>query len=248
VAARLARDGTPHRWNVAQDDDLFAVPRPRCAHPLERGTRSMPSEIDVIRYRGGHAQLIGYARVSTKQQNLASQLDALKKAGCCRVYCEKVSGAAARRPALAAMLDTLRPKDIVVIVALDRLGRRLSELIHTLETIRENGCHLRALRHAIDTSAPQGKVFTHFMAVIAEIERDYNRERTREGLAAAAVRGRHPGRPVLLTPAKIEQISHLRSHGHSLRAIADAVHLSEKSVRKALALREERDPRQLRML
>lgn len=201
----------------------------------------------VTKLRGGHSQLIGYARVSRREQNLDSQIDALTRAGCCRIYQEKVSGTAQHRPALVAMLDTLRKGDTVVVAALDRLGRKLSELIRTLESLREQGCHFHDLRHGINTNSQHGKLVLHLLMVLAESERELIAERTREGIASAALRGRIAGRPTVLTPAKIEQVMHLRGKGYSMRQIAVACSLGQATVRKAIDMREPSDPRQQRI-
>jgi len=203
--------------------------------------------VEVFKHRGGHSQLVGYARVSRRDQSLEVQLEALKKAGCCRVYAEKVSGAAARRPAFLAMLETLRERDVVVVHSLDRLGRRLSEVVRTLDELREQQVHVRDLRSGVDTSSQHGRMFMQLFGVFAEMERDLIRERTREGLAQAKKAGRLGGRPSVLTPAKVDQIAFLRAKGHSLRVIAAQVQVGEASVRKALELREEKDPRQMRL-
>lgn len=205
-------------------------------------------KFEVIKHRGGDAKLIGYARVSTRDQKLASQLDVLKKHGCCRVYAEHISGGAEHRAGHAAMLDTLRPGDVVVVATLDRLGRKMSELVLTLDRIRELGCHFRDLRHGVDTSSTQGKLLLHMLMVFAEAQRDLIRENTRAGLEAARERGRVPGRPTVIPAPKRDQIRHLRAQGWSLQAIADTVNVSKTSVWKALDTMEPKgDPKQLRI-
>ena len=138
---------------------------------------------------------IGYARVSTKDQELNLQLDALEAHGCKQIFQEKVSGANRERPELQKMLDTLRPKDVVVIWKLDRLARSLKDLINLVNEIEEKGAGLQSLNDPIDTTSPQGKLIFHIFASLAEFERNIISERTKAGLAAARARGRKGGRP-----------------------------------------------------
>lgn len=138
---------------------------------------------------------IGYARVSTKEQNLNLQLDALKQEGCERIFQEKISGAKADRPALKAMIKQLREGDVIVTWKLDRLGRSLRDLINLMNEIQEKGAGIKSLNDAIDTTTPQGKLTFHLFAALSEFERDIIRERTRAGLEAARARGRKGGRP-----------------------------------------------------
>jgi len=208
---------------------------------------AVPESPYLTRHRGGHSQYIGYARVSRPEQNLDSQLDALKRAGCCRVYAEKVSGAARDRPALAELCATLRKGDVVVVAALDRLGRALSELVRTLDLFRELGVHFRDLRHQLDTSSPHGRLMLNLLMVLAESERELIGERTREGLQAAKARGRIGGRPPLLTPDKRGVIHTLHGSGLSYSAIATTVGLSRASVRKALSTPQPVNPNQLKL-
>lgn len=138
---------------------------------------------------------IGYARVSTKEQNLTLQLDALKKEGCKKVFEEKISGAKADRPELRKMIDQLREGDVIVTWKLDRLGRSLRDLVNLVNEIQDKGAGLKSLNDAIDTTTPQGKLTFHLFASLAEFERDIIRERTKAGLEAARARGRKGGRP-----------------------------------------------------
>ena len=141
---------------------------------------------------------IGYARVSTQEQDLALQLDALHGAGCERVFEEKVSGAQRDRPALKAALDYMREGDTLVVWKLDRLARSLKQLIETVEAFGERGIGLRSLTEAIGTTAADGKLVFHIFAALAEFERGVIRERTLAGLQAARARGRVGGRPPAL--------------------------------------------------
>lgn len=138
---------------------------------------------------------IGYARVSTHQQDLALQVDALRGAGCERLFEEKVTGATKDRPQLNRLLDQLRPDDVVVIWKLDRLARSLKDLVYIVNEIQTRGAALQSLNDHIDTTTPHGKFTFHLFAAMAEFERDIIRERTKAGLAAARARGRVGGRP-----------------------------------------------------
>ncbi len=142
--------------------------------------------------------LVGYARVSTQDQDLSLQLDALQAAGCDKVYTEKASGAQRNRPQLQAALDYMRGKDTLVVWKLDRLARSLKQLIETVEELGERGIGLRSLTESLDTTTSGGKLVFHLFAALAEFERSVIRERTRSGLQAARRRGRLGGRPPAL--------------------------------------------------
>ena len=142
--------------------------------------------------------LIGYARVSTQEQDLALQLDALKAAGCQRTYEERASGAQRDRPELKAALGYMREGDTLVVWKLDRLARSLKQLIDTVEDLGARGIGLRSLTEAIDTTTSGGKLIFPIFAALAEFERAVIRERTLAGLAAARARGRKGGRPPAL--------------------------------------------------
>lgn len=138
---------------------------------------------------------IGYARVSTQEQELSLQLDALKEAGCDKVYQEKFSGSQKERPQLNELLDFLREHDTIVVWRLDRLGRSLRDLLGLVAQIQKKGASLVSLNDAIDTTTPQGTLVFHIFAALAEFERQLIRERTKAGLQSARARGRHGGRP-----------------------------------------------------
>jgi DNA invertase Pin-like site-specific DNA recombinase len=139
--------------------------------------------------------LIGYARVSTDEQDAALQLDALINAGCGAVFQDKASGASACRPALDDALKHLKPGDTLVAWRLDRLGRSLQHLIAIVTTLEERRVGFRSLTEAIDTNTAGGRLLFHVMGALAEFERSLIAERTRAGMAAAKARGRHVGRP-----------------------------------------------------
>jgi DNA invertase Pin-like site-specific DNA recombinase len=144
---------------------------------------------------------IGYARVSTADQSLDLQRDALLAAGCERIYAETVSGARIDRPELARALDGLRRGDALVVWKLDRLGRSLKDLVALVEAIGAKGAGLVSLSDPIDTTSAQGRLVFSIFAALAEFERSLIVERTRAGLAAARARGRMGGRPPGLSPA-----------------------------------------------
>lgn len=146
---------------------------------------------------------IGYARVSTQEQDPALQLDALAQAGCDRVFTEKASGAQRDRPQLMAALEYMREGDTLVVWKLDRLARSLRQLIETVELLEERGIGFRSLTEAIDTTSPGGKLVFHIFASLAEFERGIIRERTKAGLAAARARGKTGGRPPALLHADL---------------------------------------------
>jgi len=136
-----------------------------------------------------------YGRVSTQDQELSLQLDALEKCGCEKIFTEKASGAQRERPQLQAALDYLRPGDTLVVWKLDRLARSLRQLIDTIERLDAKGIGFRSLTEAIDTTTPGGKLVFHMFGALAEFERSIIRERTNAGLASARARGRLGGRP-----------------------------------------------------
>src|SRR5215208_172222 len=138
---------------------------------------------------------VGYARVSTKDQDLFMQTMALEEAGCEKIYEEVVSGAKAERPKLNNLIKQLRPGDVLIIWKLDRLGRSLKNLIDIVQQLIQNDIGLRSLNDPIDTTTSQGRLIFNIFASLAEFERDVIRERTQAGLNAARARGRFGGRP-----------------------------------------------------
>jgi len=159
--------------------------------------------------------LIGYARVSTDDQNLDLQRDALQQAGCERVFEDTASGAKAERVGLVALMEILRAGDTVVIWRMDRLGRSLKDLIALVERLETVGVGLRSLQEKIDTTSSGGRLVFHLFGALAEFERNLIRERTQAGLTAARARGRHGGRKKRLDPAKQKialRLYHERQH------------------------------------
>jgi DNA invertase Pin-like site-specific DNA recombinase len=153
--------------------------------------------------------LIGYARVSTLDQTLALQQDALSTAGCQEIYTDTVSGSVTERPGLTQALSHLRTGDTLVVWRLDRLGRSLVHLIDTIRDLQDRGIGFRSLQEQIDTPTSGGKLIFHVFGALAEFERDLIRERTHAGLAAARARGRLFGRPKVLSPQQAKQLQSL---------------------------------------
>jgi DNA invertase Pin-like site-specific DNA recombinase len=185
--------------------------------------------------------LFGYARVSTQDQNLNLQLDDLKKAGCHKIFQEKVSSAK-ERPQLRKLLEMLREGDTVIVWKLDRLGRSLKELFTLINDFQTNGIGFRSLNDAIDTTTAQGRLVFNLFASLAEFERDLIRERTKAGLAAAKARGRIGGRPKGLsaeaqTKARAVKSMHTLKT-HTIFEIGQLFHLSRATVYRYLAWQE----------
>jgi DNA invertase Pin-like site-specific DNA recombinase len=157
--------------------------------------------------------LIGYARVSTQDQNLDLQIDALTKAGCKKLFDDKISGSSKERPGLTKALDMLREGDTLVVWKLDRLGRSVKNLVDLVSDLHKQGVQFKSLTDAIDTGTPSGRFFFHVMASLAEMERDLTVERTRAGLEVARKLGRTGGRKRKMTDSKIESAKKLLANG-----------------------------------
>jgi DNA invertase Pin-like site-specific DNA recombinase len=142
--------------------------------------------------------LVGYARVSTHEQSLSLQLDALKKADCRKVFDDEISGARIKHPGLKAALEYVREEDTLLVWRLDRLGRAFKDLIEIIGSLEKRGIGFRSLQESIDTTTSGGHLIFHVFGALAEFERNLIRERTRAGLAAAHARGRKRGRPVVV--------------------------------------------------
>jgi DNA invertase Pin-like site-specific DNA recombinase len=173
--------------------------------------------------------------VSTAEQHLDLQRDALKRAGCQRIFADTVSGALDERPQLAKAIAALRTGDTLVVWRLDRLGRSLRHLIETVNDLRDRGIGFRSLQEAIDTSTSGGKLVFHIFGALAEFERELVRERTQAGLAAARARGRMGGRPRAMTPDKVRLTRQLyESREHTVEAIAKTLGVSRASIYRHL--------------
>ena len=178
--------------------------------------------------------IIGYARVSTDDQKLEAQIDALEAEGAARIFADKITGSKRERPQLDAMIAQLRDGDVVVVAKYDRLARSLRDLLDIVEEIRDRGAGFRSLAEDIDTTTSAGRLVFHVFASIAQFEREQISERTREGLAAARKRGRVGGRPPALSPAQRDEVRRMRDHEHRpLAEIARLFKVSTKTVRRA---------------
>ena len=170
--------------------------------------------------------LIGYARVSTQDQNLALQYDALMHAGCQKVFEDKISGTKAERPGLSLCLEMLREGDTLVVWKLDRLGRSAKQLVNLVGELQEQGIHFKSLTDSIDTSTAAGRFFFHVMASLAEMERELMVERTRAGLEIARQSGRKGGRKPKMTDSKLGVAKTLLANGVSPRDVAKNLGIS----------------------
>jgi DNA invertase Pin-like site-specific DNA recombinase len=157
--------------------------------------------------------LIGYARVSTQDQNLDLQIDALTKAGCKKLFDDKISGSSKERPGLTKALEMLREGDTLVVWKLDRLGRSVKNLVDLVSDLHKQSVQFKSLTDAIDTGTPSGRFFFHVMASLAEMERELTVERTRAGLEVARQLGRKGGRKRQMTDSKIESAKKLLASG-----------------------------------
>jgi DNA invertase Pin-like site-specific DNA recombinase len=164
--------------------------------------------------------LIGYARVSTQDQNLELQRKALLDAGCEKIFDDKLSGSRSDRPGLAQALAILRDGDTLVVWKLDRLGRSVKHLVDLVGELREQGIQFRSLTDSIDTATPSGRFFFHVMASLAEMERELAVERTKAGLEVARSLGRVGGRKRRMTDSKIESAKKLLASGVPPREVA----------------------------
>jgi DNA invertase Pin-like site-specific DNA recombinase len=170
--------------------------------------------------------LVGYARVSTLDQNLDLQLDALQAAGCERTFSDRTTGARADRPGLRDALGFARDGDLLLVWKLDRLSRSLSHLVETVQELERRGIGFKSLTEGLDTSNSGGKAIFPLFAAIASVERTLIQERTRAGLAAARQRGRIGGRPKLLTTEKLAAAMKLLSAGTAPRDVASILGVS----------------------
>jgi DNA invertase Pin-like site-specific DNA recombinase len=182
--------------------------------------------------------LLGYARVSTDDQKLDLQHDALLKTGCEKIFDETASGAAARLPVRQELLEYARQGDTVVVFKLDRLGRSLRDLIELVTALGQRGVGLRSLRESIDTTTPAAKLTFHVFAALSEFEHDLVRERTRAGLLAARQRGKSPGRPRSLSPQQVEMARAMMANPNlSARQVADQLGVHRATLYRALGAR-----------
>lgn len=184
---------------------------------------------------------LGYARTSTPEQSLDSQIDALKKAGCEHIFTDQVSGAKTVRPGLDEMLGKLRKGDTIVVWRLDRLGRNLKHLIQLLDDFTEQGIEFVSITEGIDTKTPMGKLNFHMVGALAEFYRNINRENTLAGLASSARKGRKGGRPKGLSK-KAEQTSRIAASLYqedqlSAAQISEQLNISKSTLYRYLRAR-----------
>lgn len=178
---------------------------------------------------------IGYARVSTQDQDSALQLDALRTAGCAKTFKDRASGARADRPGLRQALDCVRDGDVLVVWKLDRLGRSLPHLIETVGGLEQRGVGFRSITEAIDTTTPGGgRLVFHLFGALGQFERDLIRERTRAGLDAAAARGRKGGRKAVVTAEKLERARAIIAKGLTVREAATRLKVGKTALYEAL--------------
>ena len=179
---------------------------------------------------------IGYARVSTQDQNLDLQLNALKKAGCTRTFREKLSGATRQRPEFQRMLDQIHPGDTVIVWKLDRLARSTRDLLNTMETINEAGGKFQSISEPwANTTTHAGKMIMTVFAGMAEFERDLIRERTGAGREAAKQRGVRFGRPRKLNTDQTQVAQQLLAEGKAVRGIARTFNVHEATIYRLAA-------------
>ncbi len=182
---------------------------------------------------------IGYARISTNEQNLSLQIDALKKADCAKIFHDQISGAKIQRPGLDEALTYLREGDVLVVWRLDRLGRSLKHLIELVNFLEKQGIGFQSLQESIDTTTSGGKLIFHIFGALAEFERNLIRERTHAGLAAARARGKMGGRPKALDTKKTELLYRLYDEKkHSIQELCDLVGVSKSTLYSYLRERD----------
>ena len=192
---------------------------------------------------------IGYARVSTDDQNLALQEDALKEAGCERIFCDKISGAKSERPGLKEALDYLRDgEDVLVVWRLDRLGRSLKDLIELVNQLEDRKIGFKSLQDPVDTTSPGGMLVFHIFGALAEFERNLIRERTKAGLQAARARGKKGGRRRALDEDQVQRLYQLYddtkadgSKNYAIKEICEMMGISRSTLYSYLRERNESD-------
>jgi DNA invertase Pin-like site-specific DNA recombinase len=178
--------------------------------------------------------LIGYARVSTHEQTLNLQQDALTKAGCTKIFTDTASGAKTERKGLEEALNYVRKGDTLVVWRLDRLGRSLPHLISTMTDLEERGIGFKSLTENIDTTTGGGKLIFHIFGALAEFERNLIRERTQAGLSAARARGRKGGRPKALSVKQVGIALDLHEKRHLIAGICRTLKISRATLYRSI--------------
>lgn len=174
---------------------------------------------------------IGYSRISTRDQNLDLQIDALKAAGCEKQFQDIASGAKDERRGLADAIEYARAGDVLIVWKLDRLGRSLKHLIETVNRLHEKGVGFASIQENIDTTTSGGKLVFHVFGALAEFERELIRERTKAGLSAARARGKKGGRPRKLSPEQIEIAKTMMSDPNiSIKTICRTLKIAPKTL------------------
>lgn len=178
---------------------------------------------------------IGYARISTHEQNLDLQRDALKQAGCKRIITDEASGSLANRPGLTKLKDTLREGDTLVVWRLDRLGRSLKHLIEFIYDLETKGIGFKSIHESIDTTTSTGKLVFHIFGALAEFERNLIKERSKAGLDAARARGRLGGRPKRLNISKRQLVVEMyKARKHTVKEICQMIGITKPTLYKYL--------------
>lgn len=179
--------------------------------------------------------LVGYARVSTDDQTLDLQRDALAKSGCTEIFTDTISGSKSDRPGLTEALRFVREGDVLVVWRLDRLGRSLQHLIETVNALEERGIGFHSVTESIDTTTPGGKLIFHVFGALAEFERSLIKERTMAGLAAARARGRVGGRPKKLTQKQVELAKRMYQDKHTdITTICETFGISKSTLYRVI--------------
>ncbi len=174
---------------------------------------------------------IGYARVSTHDQNLDLQKDALEKAGCEKIYVDEISGTVAKREGLEKAKEILRKGDVLVVWRLDRLGRSIRDLIDWVTRLEEEGIGFKSLQESIDTTTSSGKLVFHIFAALAEFERNLIRERTNAGLAAARARGKMGGRKKSLNAKERKRaVETYQRKNHTVQQICEMMNITKPTL------------------
>lgn len=180
-------------------------------------------------------EIVGYARVSTRDQHLELQLDRLKTEGCEKIFMDTLSGASTERPGFEEALKYLRSGDKLVVWRLDRLGRSLQHLIETVKLLEARGIALHVVQEKLDTSSSNGRLFFHIFGALAEFERDVIRDRTRAGLEAARARGRVGGRKNKLSADQVKAAKDLLQAEHAVTEVARMLQVSRSTLYRYLA-------------
>ncbi len=188
----------------------------------------------------GAGALIGYARVSTPDQDMALQIEALERAGCQRIFTDVASGARSARPGLEKAVSYLRPTDTLIVWKIDRLGRSLPHLVQVVEDLRKRGVGFRSLTNAgLNTTTPDGILMFNIFAALAEFERELIRERTRAGMQRAKESGRAVGRRKVATKGKLEKARKFIADGLTVRQAAKLVGIGKTALYGALNEQED---------